>query len=286
MRIAISGSSGFIARYLADSFTKCGYEVVPIARALLAPENSLALSELIQTADVVVNLAGANIGQRWTRAHKQLIRDSRVNSTRAIVSAINRLSQKPSLLISVSGVGIYGFDAIGDETNQQYGDDFLATVCHDWEAEAQKVSPDVRLVIPRLGVVLCKNEGAFPRIAAPFRYGLGGHVASGRQGFPWIHITDVVSAFHLIISNTTVSGPVNLTAPDIIDNEQLANVLGQFSSMPAWLPVPAFALRWLLGEQSDLVIKGQKIYPGKLFNLGFHFRHPSIESAVSHLLND
>lgn len=286
MRIAISGSSGFISYHLIESFKNCGYEIVRIDRTLLLPERKLSLVELLESTDVVINLAGAGINRRWTTEYKQLILSSRVESTRAIVSAINQLSRKPSLLISASAVGIYGFDAVGDESNDRYGTDFLATVCVAWEAEAKKVSPEVRLVIPRLGVVLSKEGGAFPQILTPFKLGLGGKIGLGKQGFPWIHLTDLVAAFHLIIERSTITGAINLTAPDLIDNEQLATVIGQYSKMPAWLTIPRFALRWLLGEQEQLLTEGQKIYPGKLFSLGFQFRHPSIESAVWNILKD
>ncbi len=286
MRIAITGSHGFIASYLIDSFRKLNYEIIPIERQLLEAANNANLSKALESCDVVINLAGATINQRWTEKAKKEIHDSRIFSTRALVSTINNLQNKPKLLISCSAVGAYKDNAWCDEGNTHYGDSFLSLICKKWESEAKKISPEVRLALPRLGVVLAKDGGAFPMMKLPFRYFVGGKIGSGEQGFSWIHIDDVVAAFHFIIQNESLKGVINITSPDRINNQIFTDVLSGTMKRPALFTVPISALKLLLGEQSQLITQGQSIYPGKLFRSGYNFHFPTIESAICNLIID
>ncbi|MDD2799030.1 MAG: TIGR01777 family oxidoreductase [Bacteroidales bacterium] len=284
MKIAISGSHGLLANYLIKSFHQHGHTVAPINRRLLSNENFDALQKIIQGCDVVINMAGEPINQRWNRAGKKRIHDSRILTTRAIVKAINCLEKKPKLFISASAIGAYPIDAICDETEIRYGDNFLAEVCRAWEFEAQKISSDVRLVIPRIGIVLAPDGGVFPQIIMPFKFFVGGKIASGEQGFSWIHIDDLVSIFEFMIDTPEAKGILNVTVPQNTDNHIFTQAISLELNRPSWLNIPRFLLKLVLGEREILITQGQKIYPGKLFQLGYQFIHPTIESAIWNLL--
>lgn len=284
MKIALSGSNGFIAKHLVASFQEAGHTVVPISRTLLNEQSHSSLCRLINSCEIVINLAGSSINQRWTKKNKASILSSRIESTRAIVNAINSLSNKPQLFISASAVGIYDDEAITDENERYFGSSFLAEVCKKWEDEAKKVSPEVRLVIPRLGVVLSNDGGALPKIITPFRYYVGGLIGSGEQGFSWIHIVDLIRIFDFIINDQRVSGALNVTSPQNTDNYLLTVAISEALDRPAWFDVPEFLLHLLLGERYQIVAKGAKVYPGVLYNFGFDFRYSTIEKAISSLL--
>ncbi len=285
MKIAISGSSGFIGKYLNQEFIRQGHEVINLNRTLYTSENLDQLSQTLAGCDVVVNLAGATINHRWSKKYKQLIYDSRILTTRALVAAINNLENKPQLLISTSAVGAYPDEAFCDEKETNYGSGFLATVCRDWEAEAQRVSPEVRLVITRFGVVLAADGGAFPQMIRPYKWGLGGKIGSGQQGFSWVYIDDLVNALLFIIETKEAVGVINITAPETTTNQDFTQTLARMMNKPVFLTIPLWALRLLLGERSTLLTVGQQIYPGKLFKLGFSFHYQILEAALRRLLS-
>ncbi|MDD2416229.1 MAG: TIGR01777 family oxidoreductase, partial [Parabacteroides sp.] len=236
--------------------------------------NSLAM------CDVVVNLAGASINGRWTKAYKREIMNSRVDTTRQLVTAINNLDNAPSLFISVSAVGIYASNGIHNESSQSLSTDFLAQVCKAWENEASQLKPSTRLVIARLGVVLGADGGAAPIMLTPFRFYLGSTFGSGEQGFSWIHMEDLLHAFEFIIDNSSIYGIVNLTSPEITTNKQFCKTVAQVLRKPCWFSIPSFVFKLLLGESHILITKGQQAFPEILLNNGYIFSYSKLSDAI------
>lgn len=284
MKIAISGSTGFIGKYLTDSFVSRGMTVIPLLHYMFLSSSDAVLKKALEGCDMVINLAGTTINCRWNRTNKEKILQSRVATTRKLVDAVNSMKTKPYLFISVSAVGIYPSQGIYTERSSDRDDGFLATVCYRWENEAKKVSPGIRLVITRLGVVLASDGGALPKMLLPFRYYAGGKIASGKQGFSWIHIDDLLAAFRFIMHNPELSGVVNLVAPQPISNREFAQEAGRALHRPHWLTAPAFLFRLLYGEGHVTVTGGQHVFPLHLLTAGYDFRYPSIKKALNNLV--
>lgn len=284
MKIAISGASGFIGTHLSGYFSEKCVEVVPLKHTYFRDTSDDRLLEALQGVDVVINLAGVSINQRWTSAAKREIMDSRILSTRRLVSLINGMTKKPSLFISASAIGIYPLAGTYSETSASEGTGFLAAVCRHWEEEAQKVSTDVRLAITRLGVVLDRNGGALPKMLLPFRLFLGGEISSGDQGFSWIHIDDLLRAMWLLITRQDLSGIFNFTAPQPITNSMFTRAVSEVMHRPAWFTVPSFVFLLLYGEGSVLITEGQQVYPARLIAAGYTFCYPDIWIALRNLL--
>ncbi|MDP4270901.1 MAG: TIGR01777 family oxidoreductase [Bacteroidota bacterium] len=283
MKIAVSGGSGLIGNHLNYEFTRQGNEVINLDRSLYQPERSERLAQVLADCQVVINLAGATINHPWTPKYKQEIYNSRILTTRALVSAINSLDSKPKLLISASAVGAYPPDVNCDESFTEYGTDFLASLCRDWEAEARRVSPEVRLAITRFGVVLAAEGGALPEMERLYKHMLGGKIGNGNQGFPWVHIDDLVGALVFIVENKELSGVINVTSPERVTNEEFNRVLSHVLRRPAFLSVPKWALFLALGERANMLTSGQMVYPGKLFQYDYAFRYQSLKLALRHL---
>jgi hypothetical protein len=236
----------------------------------------------------VVHLLGEPIAQRWSETAKREIRDSRVLSTRSLVAGVAAISdeQRPKLLISQSAAGYYG--PRGKETLDESaspGSDFLARVTVDWEHEALGAQPGLRVVVTRTGVVLSPSGGALAKMLPPFRLGVGGPVAGGRQYVPWIHLDDVVGALVFCIEHSSSSGPLNLTAPGPVTNSELSRTLGRVLHRPAVLPVPGAALRLIYGEMASIILTGQRVIPRGLQELGYHFRYTELEPALRDILD-
>lgn len=282
MKLLISGSTGLVGRRLAEAFTKRGDTVVALGRADFAGDAGL-IAEKVSGADIVINLAGAPIVARWSESYKQEILESRVNTTSIMVHAIGLAEKKPRLFISTSAVGIYPDGKIYTEANAEYGNDFLAHICKSWEAEAMKATAFTGVAIFRLGVVLSGKGGALAKMLLPFRLGIGGPIAGGRQGFSWIHIDDLINAWLFVIDNQ-LDGIFNLAAPEATDNAGFTKALGKAMHRPVFMPVPAFALRLLFGEGAITLTSGQKVIPERLLDAGFVFEHPKIEFALADLL--
>jgi len=300
MRVIITGGTGLIGRALAAELVGAGYEVIllsrdpqrahglPVGTGLEAWDGrtSGGWAPLVDGARAVVNLAGENLaGGRWTTARKQRIRQSRLNAGQAVVEAVRAAARKPAVVIQASGVGYYG--PLGDEeVTEDFppGSDFLGRLAVEWEASTASVEAmGVRQVVVRTGVVLSGEGGALPRLAFPFRFLLGGPLGNGRQWVPWIHIADEVRAIRFLLEREEARGPYNLVAPNPVANAQLARVLGRVLHRPAWFPVPAVALRLLLGEMSAILLTGQRAVPRRLLEAGFSFRFAEAESALRDL---
>ncbi|MFC9814377.1 TIGR01777 family oxidoreductase [Streptomyces virginiae] len=291
MRIAVTGSTGLIGSALVRSLRADGHEVVRFVRrepagadeARWDPERGHVDRAALDGCGAVVHLAGAGIGDhRWTAAYKRKIRDSRVLGTAALANALAGLDAPPGVLVSGSAVGYYGDtgDRVVDE-DAPAGHGFLPSVCLEWEAAAAPAQEaGIRTAFSRTGLVVAKEGGAWGRMFPLFRAGVGGRLGDGRQYWPFISLHDEVAALRHIIDTPALSGPVNLTAPEPLTNRQVTAAMARVLRRPAVLPVPAVALRVVLGEFSEDVLGGQRARPARLLESGFVFRDPGIEQAI------
>jgi uncharacterized protein len=307
MRIIITGGTGLIGQHLSKSFAGDGHEVIILSRnpgehtfaqGIRAEKwdgvSATGWGDLADGADVIINLAGESIAgrgfppSRWTSARKERILLSRLNAGKAVVDAIGAAKIKPKVLIQSSAIGYYGNS--GDRVlpeNAAAGDDFLADVTKQWEdSSAVVASMGVRRVVIRTGVVFSLEGGALPPLLLPFKLFVGGPLGNGEQWVPWIHIKDEIRAIRFLVDHGTASGPFNLTAPDPQKNKALAKTIGQIMKRPSFIPVPAFALKMLLGEVSALVLDGQRAVPHKLTAAGFTFNYPDVSVALQILLHN
>lgn len=299
-RIVITGGSGLIGHALVAELVTAGYEVVILTRN---PQRATGLADGVRIAGwdartaqgwgsladgayAIVNLAGENLaGGRWTAERKRRIRQSRLDAGRAVVEAVHAAKRKPAVVVQASGIGYYGPHGDEEVTEDfQPGSDFLGHLAVEWEASTAPVEAlGVRRVVIRTGVVLSRKGGALPRLALPFHFFLGGPLGNGCQWVPWIPIEDEVRAIRFLLENETARGPYNLSAPHPVTNRELARALGQVLHRPAWLPVPAPALRLLLGEMASVLLTGQRAIPKRLLEEGFVFQFPEVRPALQNL---
>jgi len=301
MRVFITGGTGFVGRNVAGTLLDQGHEATVLTRsAPSGPTSSSRVAyeegdprvagtwqEKVAAHDAVINLAGASIFCRWTRAKKRVIRESRVETTKNVVDALAARKGKETILISASGAGYYGFreeEGIGEDASP--GQDFLAMLSQDWETEALRAEQlGVRVVLCRLGVVLGKEGGALKKMVPAFRAGLGSPLAKGEQWFSWIHENDLARVFLFLLDREDVAGPVNCTAPHPVRNREMTKSLGQVLRRPTFLPsVPGPLLKLALGEFAQVFLKGQCAVPAKLLDLGFPFGFPTLGQALEDLL--
>ncbi|MGW0363180.1 TIGR01777 family oxidoreductase [Streptomyces sp. NPDC002990] len=291
MRIAVTGSSGLIGKALVRSLRADGHDVVRfVRRATAAPEEARwdpARGQVdpagLAGCAAVVHLAGAGVGEhRWTAAYKKEIRDSRVLGTAALAQALAAMEQPPAVLVSGSAIGYYG--DTGDRTVDEDappGHGFLPSVCVEWEAAAAPArAAGIRTAFARTGLVVAREGGAWGRLFPVFRAGVGGRLGNGRQYWSHISLRDEIAALRHIIDTPSLSGPVNLTAPEPLTNRQVTAAMGRVLRRPAVLPVPAVALRIALGEFAEDVLGSQRARPARLLESGFVFRDPGIEQAI------
>jgi uncharacterized protein len=301
VKIVVSGSSGFVGTALIDSLRRDGHAIARLVRSGSAatadatskmvrwepPTGSIDLTG-IEGADAVVHLAGASVaGGRWTAARKEVLRRSRVDATRHLVAGLAQLKNKPRVFVSASAIGYYGNrgDEILTETSAP-GNDFLAQLCRDWEAEAAKAEHEgIRTVMLRFGIVLAAHGGALQQMLRPFRLGVGGRLGSGRQWMSWITLADVVAVILYSIENDLLRGPVNTVAPNAVTNAEFTSVLAAALRRPALLPAPRFALRVALGEMADGLLASERVTPAKLGAQGYAFRHPQLKEALASSLD-
>ena len=305
MKVAVTGATGFVGSRLIERLQADGHTVVALARN---PERALQMfpavtfpqvetvgytptvmgdwQQSLSGCDGVVNLAGEPIAEsRWTPERKQMILNSRKLGTQTLVAAIAQATPKPSVLVNASAIGYYGTSetATFDETSSP-GTDFLAQVCQEWEAAAQTVEQtDVRLVILRIGIVL-GDGGALAKMIPSFKLFAGGPIGTGKQWFSWIHREDLVSLILQALTNTSISGTYNATAPNPVRMAEFANTLGSLLKRPSWLPVPSFALEALLGDGAKVVLEGQQVLPKRTQATGFQYQYPTVTQAVTEIL--
>ncbi|HEX6322432.1 MAG TPA: TIGR01777 family oxidoreductase [Vicinamibacterales bacterium] len=299
MKIVIAGGSGFLGSALIEALRARGDEIVvlsrrvaqarPVAQAFRpavawTPDGTTGpWAREIDGAGAVINLAGEPMpDKRWTAAQKERILQSRVLATRSLVAAARAASQPPPAFISGSGVDFYpDSDEIVDETSPA-GTGFLSRVCLAWEAEAREAERSgCRVVLLRTGVVLHRDGGALPKLLTPFRFGAGGPLGSGRQWWPWIHRDDWVRMTLWAVDTAAVRGPLNVCAPEPARYREIANAIGRALRRPSFMPAPAFALRILLGEMAEMLLTSKRAVPARARELGFTWRFPELDAAVS-----
>jgi hypothetical protein len=301
-RIVIAGGTGFIGRRLAARLTARGDEVTVLTRdpsktagklpekvraAAWNPSDPASFASEIEAADVVVNLSGEPVAQRWTEAVRKRIVESRADVTRAVVDAIGAAKHKPEVLVNASATGWYGPQAadVALDESAPRGEGFLADVVAGWEAEATKVTAHgVRGVQVRIGVVFGDDGGALEKMLPPFKAFVGGPVGNGKQIVSWIHRDDIVELLAFATTETRATGPINGTAPGACTQKELATAIGAALSRPSWLPVPAAAMELMMGEASSIITTGQRVVPQRALDLGFVFRFPDIGPALVDLL--
>ena len=291
-RVTITGATGRIGSLLVDRLKARGDELTVISRnpdraaaALGVPaaayEDAVAA---VAGRDAVVHLAGEDIAQRWTDASLRRIRESRELGTRRLVEAINAADPRPKALVSASAVGYYGHRPDPVDEDAPPGNDVLAEICVAWEREAERA--ETRVVRVRTGVVLDRQGGALEKMLLPFRLGVGGPVAGGRQPMPWIHVDDVIGVYLAAIDGQAWHGAVNATAPHPVTNKEFSRALGRALRRPAVLPVPGFALRVLYGGMATLILEGQNARPRRTLELGYRHAHPDLDEALRSALRD
>jgi uncharacterized protein (TIGR01777 family) len=295
-RVTLTGATGLIGPQLLQALRAGGAEVTILtrdpasAREKLGDVEAIAWDLMSEPAplaalagrEAVVHLAGEPVAQRWSPKVKRAIEESRVQGTRNLIEGLRAADPRPATLISSSAIGYYG--PHGEEPLDEAapaGNDFLAQVCLKWEAEAAKATElGLRVVQVRTGVVLDSSGGALAKMLPPFRLGVGGPVAGGRQYISWIHTADLVGMMVAAISDERWVGPVNGTAPEPLHNRDFSRVLGRVLKRPALLPVPAVALQLLYGEMAEIVTTGARVVPAKPLVLGYEFQHPELEEAL------
>ncbi|MBE9212578.1 TIGR01777 family protein [Plectonema cf. radiosum LEGE 06105] len=305
MKVAITGATGFVGSRLVERLLDQDIKVLVLTRdtnraqklfpfsaypnveiAAYTPNTSGSWQNQIASCEGIVNLAGSPISEgRWTSDRKQSILNSRKLTTQKIVEAIANSTTKPKVLVNASAVGYYGTseNATFDE-NSTSGSDFLAQVCQDWEAEAQKVTDSgVRLVILRFGIVLGMG-GALGKMITPFKLFAGGPIGSGEQWFSWIHIDDIVNLILQSLTDSEMSGVYNATAPHPVRMAELSTTMGEVMNRPSWLPVPEFAIEAMLGDGAVVVLEGQKVLPQRTLQSGFKYEYPDLKPALEEIL--
>jgi uncharacterized protein (TIGR01777 family) len=302
LTVLISGASGFIGSHLAKSLSADGHRVARLTRAESKtrgrpgdtvpwePEAGTIDRTMLARVqpDVVVNLAGEPIAQRWTARRRARIRDSRVKGTRALAEALAELPAKPKVFVSGSAIGFYGAhrgDEVLDE-NSTPGSDFLAETARAWEQATEPArSRGIRVVLSRTGLVMGKDGGVLERMLLPFRLGFGGRLGSGQQWMSWIALDDMVGGLRHLIDTPALNGPVNLVAPEPVRNAEFTGTLARVLKRPSILPVPSAALELLFGTMADnTILASQRVIPKRLAGAGFEFRHPRLEEALRYEL--
>jgi len=285
LKIRITGISGYLGKNISTELLKQGNEVAGIERKLIYGSLSV-LSKEIEGTDVIINLAGAPILQRWTKRKKTLIHESRVRTTRNIVHAINALpkEKQPKKFISASAIGIYKSEFTHDETSTNFNSGFVGIVTKDWEDATNELSSTIQKNIFRIGLVIGKNAKTITNLLLPFKLGLGATIGSGKQSFPFVHEKDVIAAFVWAVNDLNDNGTFNLVAPENITNKEFTKALAKTLNRPAFFSIPEFVLKLILGEAAVLLTESPKVESKNLLEAGFDFCYPDIASALTEIL--
>lgn len=281
MNIMISGSNGLIGGNLKNALTQQGHNIIGLSRDFSKPID-------FSDVDVVIHLAGENIAQkRWSEDQKNKIKNSRLIGTKQLSDQLAASEHKPSLFISSSATGYYGDRKDKDlDENSEPGTGFLPEVCVEWENSTKSAeNAGIRTVHIRTGIVLSKEGGALKKMLPPFLFGAGGILGDGKQFMSWISIKDEINAILFIINNQTITGAVNLTAPNPVNNYEFTKILGKVIKRPTIAPLPGFIARIMFGEMADaILLTGNKVYPKKLIDAGFSFEHSTLDKALESVL--
>jgi uncharacterized protein (TIGR01777 family) len=296
-QVLITGGTGFIGRYLSEDLIREGHYITIVSRSPARYKDEDAKNQkfiswadvpaVMENMDVVINLAGEYLfGKRWTASVKKKICDSRIESTRKLVDAMRASAHKPELFISVSGADYYkdaGSDVITESA--EAGSSFLSKVCIDWEAEADlAASLGIRVVIPRLGIVLEKNGGVVEKMRLPFALFAGGPIGSGSQYLPWIHMDDLCRALIFPMENKSLQGAYNACSPGPVTMDEFSKAMGRVMNRPSFFRVPGFVLKTVLGEAADPVLGSHRMQPMVLLESGFEFEYDDVEIALADIL--
>lgn len=303
MKIVVAGGTGLIGRALLRELEKREHKIVVLTRNIYAVKylesdfvkllkwDARTLDswmKCFEWADAVINLVGEPLAEkRWTLEQKEKIAGSRVEATKAIVGAIEKAKEKPTVLINASAVGYYGHIETGDIIESfPKGKGFLSDTCYRWEKIANEATNfGTRVVLLRTGMVLAKRGSALKKMILPFMFYIGGVLGSGKQWVSWIHRDDVVKIILFALENKNISGPLNVTAPEPVLMKDFCKLLGKVLERSCWVPVPEFALKMLMGEMAEIVLTGQKAVPKKLLDAGYHFQYSTIEEALEAVFN-
>jgi len=298
MKILVTGSTGLVGTRLVPALRNERHEVIRLVRdrakatgdaAFWDPKTGEIDPAALAGCDAAVNLAGASIaGVRWTEKRKREIRESRVDATRTIATALAGLQPRPKVLVNASAIGFYGSrgDQRLDEASSTGSGDFLSSVCRDWEsAAAPAVAAGIRTVFCRFGVILSREGGALKQMLTPFKLGLGGKIGSGQQYMSWVAIDDVIGAILHCLATPSIAGPVNVVTPGPVTNAEFTKTLGKTLKRPTVLPMPAFAARLAFGQMGqELLLGSQRVYPTQLLEARYMFKYPQLEGALERVL--
>jgi uncharacterized protein len=289
-RVAIAGATGLIGSALVESLRRAGSEVARITRSPERPADiawdpgrGFLEKEKLDGVGVVVNLAGSNIGRRWTPAVKAEARQSRVQGTSLLCETLASLPRRPTVLINASAIGYFGDR--GDEPlteDSAPGTGFLADLVRDWEAATRPASDaGIRVVLARFGIVISAQGGALPRLLTPFQLGVGGRIGDGTQWMSWVSMPDLQDAVGFAITTPEIAGPINVVAPNAVRNAEFTRILGGVLRRPTLLPVPETALSLMFGEMAQAtLLASQRVFPRRLQEAGFTFQHPQLREAL------
>ncbi len=284
MRVLILGGTGFIGSHLKTHLMAQGHHVVAFGRSVF--DDTVELQNAVNGQDIVINLTGENIGKRWSESYKQKLIASRVETSKKLKEAIDLCNQKPKRILVASAIGIYPENSCQnpiDETVTLYGNNFLAELGKAWENQNNQLSP--KPTVMRFGVVLGTNGGALAKMLPPFKLGLGGPVAGGRQCFSWIHIKDLVRAIEFLMTHEELQGVFNLTAPVPLSNDEFGRALAKTLHRPYLIPLPLWQLKLMFGEGAQVLTHSSAILPKRLTESGFEFEFSQVKKALSDLLS-
>lgn len=284
MKIVICGMSGFVGGALENFFRKRGDSVEGIS--IRSSTSVQSIASVFEQADVVINLAGANILGRWTSEYKKILRQSRLETTMKIVKAFAECSHPPSLLLNASAVGVYDSFHQHDERSRHLAEDFLADLVREWEAAAMSAASEhTRVCLMRFGVVYASEGGAMSKMLPPFKLGLGGKMGDGFQMISWIHLDDLVRACAFLIDRPDIEGIVNFTATEPISNMTQSKAMGRILHRPAFFDLPAWLVKLVFGEGSTVMLDSKEVYPRRLQEAGFTFLYPTFECAMEQIVH-
>jgi uncharacterized protein (TIGR01777 family) len=284
MKIALSGSTGFVGSHLSNTLKQQGHQVIALGRADFNSD-AQHLAERIKGCDVVINLAGESINHRWTPSYKQSMVTSRVDTTRLLVKAMKSLEKPPQSFISTSALGAFDGHERYTEKNPPNAVDFLGELAKAWEAAAYEAEElGIRTLIFRFALVLGEDGGLMKQLLLPFRLGLGGPIGDGTQAFSWIHIDDLVDAYCFILNEPSLKGVFHLAAPNPVTNLEFTHILGSVLRRPTFFRVPYTLLKLFYGEAADAMTSGQWVVSQRLPEAGYQFHYPDLESAIEHLV--